>query len=177
MDPGFKIDDSNYQSSHANIAIANGTFFGALPGNSTQRDFLPQAYSDFIYAIIIEETGWLGAIAVPFLYMILLYRALKIARKCTKVFPMLLVMGSSLIVGFQAIINMMVAVGAGPVTGQPMPLVSRGGTSTLITCIYFGIILSVSRYGIPDSEMEADSGDEIDEIREQAQLTSEEYGV
>lgn len=177
MDPGFKITDENYQSSHANIAISNGTFFGCLPGNSTQRDFLPQAYSDFIYAIIIEETGWLGAIAVPFLYLILLYRALKIARKCTKVFPMLLVMGASLIVSFQAIVNMLVAVGAGPVTGQPMPLVSRGGTSTLITCIYFGIILSVSRYGIPDTEAEADSGDEIDEVKEQAFETSKEYGI
>jgi len=177
MDPGFKITDKNYQTSHANIAIANGTFFGALPGNSTQRDFLPQAYSDFIYAIIIEEMGWIGAIAVPFLYMVLMYRALKIARKCTKVFPMLLVMGSALIVSFQAIVNMMVAVGAGPVTGQPMPLVSRGGTSTLITCIYFGIILSVSRYGIPNTEEEADSGDEIDEVKEQAIETSQEYGV
>ncbi|HEY5499434.1 MAG TPA: FtsW/RodA/SpoVE family cell cycle protein [Bacteroidales bacterium] len=177
MDAGFKIDDSNYQTSHANIAIANGTFIGSLPGNSTQRDFLPQAYSDFIYAIIIEETGWLGAIAVPFLYMVLLYRALKIARKCTKVFPMLLVMGSSLIVSFQAIVNMMVAVGAGPVTGQPMPLVSRGGTSTLITCIYFGIILSVSRYGVPNTEMEGDSDDDIDEVKEKAFKTSQEYGV
>jgi Bacterial cell division membrane protein len=177
MDAGFKINDDNYQSAHANIAIANGTFFGCLPGNSTQRDFLPQAYSDFIYAIIIEETGWLGAIAVPLLYMILLYRALKIARKCTKVYPMLLVMGSSLIVSFQAIVNMMVAVGAGPVTGQPMPLVSRGGTSTLITCIYFGIILSVSRYGVPSSEQEADSGDELDEVKEQMFETSQEYGV
>ena len=126
MDSGFKITDKNYQTSHANIAIANGTFFGSLPGNSTQRDFLPQAYSDFIYAIIIEETGWLGAIAVPFLYMVLLYRALKIARKCTKVFPMLLVMGSSLIVSFQAIVNMMVAVGAGPVTGQPIAFGESG---------------------------------------------------
>jgi len=177
MDPGFKITDNNYQTSHADIAIANGTFIGSLPGNSTQRDFLPQAYSDFIYAIIIEEMGWIGAIAVPFLYMVLLYRALKIARKCTKVFPMLLVMGSALIVSFQAIVNMMVAVGVGPVTGQPMPLVSRGGTSTLITCIYFGIILSVSRYGVPNTESEADSGDEIDEIKEQAIETSQEYGV
>jgi len=174
MDIGFKIDDSNYQTSHANIAISNGTFFGCLPGNSQQRDFLPQAYSDFIYAIIIEETGWLGAIAVPFLYMILLYRALKIARKCTKVFPMLLVMGSALIVSFQAIVNMMVAVGAGPVTGQPMPLVSRGGTSTLITCIYFGIILSVSRFGIPSTD---DEDDDIDDIKEKALETSQEYGV
>jgi len=177
MDSGFKINDSNYQKSHANIAIANGTFLGTLPGNSTQRDFLPQAYSDFIYAIIIEEMGWLGAIAVPLLYMILLYRALKIARKCTKVFPMLLVMGSSLIVSFQAIVNMMVAVGAGPVTGQPMPLVSRGGTSTLITCIYFGIILSVSRFAVPNEEYEEEVSDEMEEVKEKALETSQEYGV
>jgi len=177
-DPAFKITDANYQKSHAKIAIANGTFFGKLPGNSAQRDFLPQAYSDFIYAIIIEEMGWIGAIIIPFLYIILLYRALKIARKCTKVFPMLLVMGSALIVSFQAFINMIVAVGLGPVTGQPMPLVSRGGTSTIITCIYFGIILSVSRFGVPNQGNEDEYLDEIEEnIKDQALETSQEYGV
>jgi cell division protein FtsW len=176
-DPGFKITDENYQASHANIAIANGTFIGKLPGNSTQRDFLPQAYSDFIYAIIIEETGWFGMIIVPFLYFVLLYRALKIARKCVKVYPMLLVMGSALMVCFQAFVNMMVAVGAGPVTGQPMPLVSRGGTSTLITCIYFGIILSVSRFGNPEAEkIDQEKTGEI-EVTDQAMETSSEFGV
>ena len=179
MDEGFKIDDHNYQSSHANIAIANGTFLGTLPGNSTQRDFLPQAYSDFIYAIIIEEMGWFGMIIVPFLYIVLLYRAIKIARKCVKVYPMLLVMGSTLMVCFQAFVNMMVAVGAGPVTGQPMPLVSRGGTSTLITCIYFGIILSVSRFGNPDAEKAEEElmDKEAKELTDKAMDTSSEYGV
>jgi cell division protein FtsW len=177
-DPAFKITDANYQKSHAKIAIANGTFMGVLPGNSAQRDFLPQAYSDFIYAIIIEEMGWVGAFIIPFLYIILLYRALKIARKCTKVFPMLLVMGSALIVSFQAFVNMIVAVGLGPVTGQPMPLVSRGGTSTIITCIYFGIILSVSRFGVPNEDKDDEFVDEIEEnVKEQAIETSQKYGI
>lgn len=177
MDEGFEINDKNYQSSHAKIAISNGMFLGTLPGNSTQRDFLPQAYSDFIYAIIIEELGWFGMLFVPFLYMILLYRALKISRACVKVYPMLLVMGSTLMVVLQAFINMMVAVGAGPVTGQPMPLVSRGGTSTIITCIYFGIILSVSRYANPEAEkveeLKEKEQSELDEITDIAK----EYGV
>jgi len=178
-DPGFKIVDKNYQESNANIAIANGRFFGSLPGNSTQRDFLPQAYSDFIYAIIIEEMGWFGMLVIPFLYLVLFYRALVIARKCVKIYPMLLVMGSALMVCLQAFINMMVAVGVFPVTGQPMPLVSRGGTSTLITCIYFGIILSVSRYGNPEAEIreQAELDDEDEPLNRQAMDTSSEYGV
>jgi len=176
-DPEFKIIDNNYQSSHANIAISNGTFLGTLPGNSTQRDFLPQAYSDFIYAIIIEETGWFGMLLIPFLYIVLLYRSLKIARKCVKVYPMLLVMGSALMVCFQAFVNMLVAVGAGPVTGQPMPLVSRGGTSTLITCIYFGIILSVSRFGNPEAEKVEQENTEESEMHDQAMETAKEYGI
>jgi cell division protein FtsW len=176
-DPGFKITDKNYQSSHANMAIANGTFIGTLPGNSTQRDFLPQAYSDFIYAIIIEELGWFGMLIIPFLYFVLLYRSLKIARKCIKVYPMLLVMGSALMVCFQAFVNMLVAVGAGPVTGQPMPLVSRGGTSTLITCIYFGIILSVSRFGNPEAEKVEEEKTEEAEMHDQAMDTAKEYGI
>lgn len=178
-DPDFKITDKNYQEAHANMAIANGTFVGTLPGNSAQRDFLPQAYSDFIYAIIIEEMGWFGLLFIPFLYIVLLYRALKIARRCVKVYPMLLVMGSAMMVCFQAFINMLVAVGAGPVTGQPMPLVSRGGTSTLITCIYFGIILSVSRFGNPEEEMkeQIEADEENTQLTQQAMDTSSEYGI
>jgi len=125
-DPDFRITDKNYQTSHAKIAVANGTIVGSMPGNSTQRDFLPQAYSDFIYAIIIEEMGWIGLLLVPFLYIVLLLRALHIAKNCTKIYPMLLIMGAALMVCTQAFINMSVAVGALPVTGQPMPLVSRG---------------------------------------------------
>ena len=143
----YKITDDNYQVSHAKIAIARGGLFGQLPGHGQQRDFLPQAYSDFIYAIIIEELGVVGGVFVLMLYIMLLVRVGMIARKCDKAFPKYLVLGCGLLVVVQALANMAVAVNLIPVTGQPMPLVSRGGTSTVISCIYFGIILSVSRFG------------------------------
>lgn len=143
----YKITDDNYQVSHAKIAIARGGVFGQLPGHGQQRDFLPQAYSDFIYAIIIEELGVVGGVFVLMLYIMLLVRVGMIARKCEKAFPKYLVLGCGLLVVVQALANMAVAVNLIPVTGQPMPLVSRGGTSTVISCIYFGIILSVSRFG------------------------------
>lgn len=147
-DGTVKITDDNYQVVHAKIALANGGLFGKLPGRGQQRDFLPQAYSDFIYAIIIEELGFVvGGIGVLFLYIMLLFRVGIIARKCgNKLFPKYLVIGCGLIVVLQALTNMAVAVDLIPVTGQPMPLVSRGGTSTIISCLYFGIILSVSRF-------------------------------
>ncbi len=144
----FVITDENYQVAHAKIAIANGGVFGVFPGNSTERDFLPQAYSDFIYAIIIEEMGLIGGIFVLLLYVIILIRSGMIARKTEKLFPKYLVLGSALMLSIQAFINMAVAVNLIPVTGQPLPLVSRGGTSTLITCAYFGLILSADRFGI-----------------------------
>lgn len=143
----YVITDDNYQVSHAKIAIARGGLLGQMPGHGQQRDFLPQAYSDFIYAIIIEELGLVGGIFVLMLYIMLLVRAGMIARRCEKPFPKYLVLGCGLLVVVQALANMAVAVNLIPVTGQPMPLVSRGGTSTVISCIYFGIILSVSRFG------------------------------
>lgn len=146
-DGSYKITDENYQVSHAKIAIARGGLLGQMPGHGQQRDFLPQAYSDFIYAIIIEELGYVGGVVVLLLYIILLIRVGIIARKCDKIFPKYLVLGCGLLVVVQALANMAVAVNLIPVTGQPMPLVSRGGTSTLISCIYFGIILSISRFG------------------------------
>lgn len=146
-DAVYRITDDNYQVTHAKIAIARGGVFGRLPGHGQQRDFLPQAYSDFIYAIIIEELGMVGGVFVLMLYVMLLVRVGMIARKCSKAFPKYLVLGCGLLVVVQALANMAVAVNLIPVTGQPMPLVSRGGTSTLISCIYFGIILSVSRFG------------------------------
>lgn len=148
-DSTFKITDDNFQVSHAKIAIANGQIFGKLPGNSQQRDFLPQAYSDFIYAIIIEELGIVGGVVVLLLYIILFIRSGIIANRSERIFPKFLVIGSSLILVTQALANMAVAVNLIPVTGQPLPLVSRGGTSTLITCVYFGIILAVSRFDNP----------------------------
>ena len=177
LEEGFEITKRNFQPSHAKMAIANGGVFGVFPGNSTQRDYLPQAYSDFIYAIIIEEMGWFGALFIPLLYLMLMYRGLRIAKRCTKIFPMLLVMGSTMIIGLQAFINMLVAVGAGPVTGQPMPLISRGGTSTVITCIYFGIILSVSRFGTSDDNEDLLISPELEQLNQQELDTSKEYGV
>lgn len=145
--PAAKYDiDKNAQVAHANIAIASSNIIGKLPGNSVQRDFLSQAFSDFIFAIIIEELGLVGGAAVAVLYIWLLMRAGKIARKCDKSFPAFLVMGIALLLVSQALLNMMVAVGLFPVTGQPLPLISKGGTSTLINCAYIGMILSVSRY-------------------------------
>jgi cell division protein FtsW len=144
----YAITDDNYQVAHAKIAIANGGVVGVFPGNSTERDFLPQAYSDFIYAIIIEEMGLVGGLFVLLLYVIILIRAGMIARKTDKMFPKYLVLGSALMLSVQAFINMAVAVNLIPVTGQPLPLISRGGTSTLITCAYFGLILSADRFGI-----------------------------
>jgi len=140
----YNITD-NVQKTHATIAIATCNIVGKGPGNSVQRDFLPQAFSDFIYAIIIEELGVVGGGGVMFLYLLLMYRAMKIAKKCKALFPSYLVMGLALMMVVQAMVNMAVAVGAFPVTGQPLPLVSRGGTSLFVNCAYIGMILSVSR--------------------------------
>lgn len=135
----------NPQVSHAKIAIATCNVIGRGPGNSVERDFLPQSFSDFIYAIIIEELGLAGGALVMFLYIVLLFRAARIASRCERNFPAFLVMGLALMLVTQAMINMAVAVGVFPVTGQPLPLISKGGTSTMINCAYIGIILSVSR--------------------------------
>jgi len=137
--------DKDAQVAHANIAIVSSGIIGKGPGKSVERDFLSQAFSDFIYAIIVEELGIIGAAFVVLLYIILLYRAARIASRCENNFPALLAMGLGLLLVVQAVFNMMVAVGLAPVTGQPLPLISKGGTSTIINCAYIGAILSVSR--------------------------------
>ena len=137
--------DKDAQVAHANIAIATANYVGKGPGNSVERDFLSQAFSDFIYAIIIEEMGIEGALFVALLYIILLFRTGRIASRCEHNFPAFLAMGLALLLVTQALFNMCVAVGLAPVTGQPLPLVSRGGTSTIINCVYIGVILSISR--------------------------------
>ena len=146
--------EENYQVGHANIAIASADIIGKGPGNSVERDYLPQAFSDFIFAIIIEEMGILGATFVVFLYIVLLYRAARIASRCENNFPAFLIMGLWLLLVVQATFNMMVAVGLAPVTGQPLPLISKGGTSTIINCAYIGAILSVSRSAKMKREVE-----------------------
>lgn len=158
--PAAKYDiDKDAQIAHANIAIASSNVVGKMPGNSVQRDFLSQAFSDFIFAIIIEELGLFGGAFIVMLYLWLLIRAGKIAKKCDKTFPAFLVMGIALLLVSQALLNMMVAVGLFPVTGQPLPLISKGGTSTLINCAYIGMILSVSRL-VAEQEAEKEKEEE-----------------
>jgi cell division protein FtsW len=142
----FDKDTENYQVEQAKIAIASGGLFGKFPGNSTQRNFLPHPYSDFIYAVIIEEYGLLlGGIPILLLYLILLYRAGVMLRKSTRAFPAFLAVGLTIGLVLQAMIHMAVAVNLLPVTGQPLPMISMGGTSMMFTCISLGMILSVSK--------------------------------
>jgi len=141
----------NYQSEQSKIAVATGGLIGKGPGNSSQRNFLPHPYSDFIYAIIIEEYGLIGGIFIIAFYMWLLYRAGVIVRRADRTFPALLAIGLTVSIVLQAMINMAVVVGLVPVTGQPLPLVSMGGSSLVFTSVAIGIILSVS-HGIQKSE-------------------------
>jgi cell division protein FtsW len=142
-----KQDDKeeNYQVNQAKIAIAKGGVIGLGPGNSEQRNFLPHPYSDFIYAIIIEEYGITGGAFIIFIYLIFLYRSIRIFRKCPYAFGAFLALGLSFTLVIQALINMAVNVNLFPVTGVTLPLVSMGGSSFLFTCLAIGIILSVAR--------------------------------
>ncbi len=138
--------DADYQSNQAKIAIATGGLIGKAPGNSVQRNMLPQSNSDFIFAIIIEEYGLLfGALPVLFIYLILLFRGIAIARKCETAFPAFLVLGLTVMLVTQAMINMAVAVGLLPVTGQTLPMISWGRTSMVVSSFSLGAILGVSR--------------------------------
>lgn len=135
-----------YQVQQSNIAIANGgILFGLGPGNSRQRNFLPQAYNDFIYAIIIEEYGLLGGAFVMFIYLIFLFRCIRVFRRCPYAFGAFLALGLSFTLVIQAVANMAVNVNIVPVTGVTLPLISMGGSSFLFTCASIGIVLSVAR--------------------------------
>jgi cell division protein FtsW len=143
---GKEDPDADYQSNQAKIAISTGGLFGKAPGKSTQRNMLPQSNSDFIFAIIIEEYGlFFGAIPLILAYMILLFRGITIVKKCETAFPAYLVMGLIVMITIQAMLNMLVAVGLFPVTGQTLPMVSWGRTSVLVISFSIGAILSVSR--------------------------------
>ena len=169
-----KVDEAgDYQSNQSKIAISTGGLFGKAPGRSTQRNMLPQSNSDFIFAIIIEEYGLLlGAIPLMLAYMILLYRGITIVKKCETAFPAYLVMGLIIMIVIQAMLNMMVAVGLLPVTGQTLPMVSWGRTSVLVMSFSIGVILSVSRVvnaRIKKEELpEEEISDEGEKIYEQA---------
>ena len=159
-------DTANFQVMQSKIAIAGGGIVGKTPGKSTQRNVLPHPYSDFIYAIIIEEYGLLGGIFVLALYMILLYRATRIMLRAPQSFGALLAMGLAFSLVMQALVNMGVAVGLFPVTGQPLPFISMGGTSLLFTGMSIGIIISVTK------EIDKVKNDETDSEIEVAETDS-----
>lgn len=138
-------NDEMYQVNQAKIAIAQGGVLGVGPGNSTTRDYLPQAYNDFIYAIIIEEYGLMGGAFIVFIYLVFLYRCIRIFKRCPYAFGAFLALGLSFTLAIQALANMAVTVNLFPVTGVTLPLVSMGGTSFIFTCLAIGIILSVAR--------------------------------
>jgi cell division protein FtsW len=138
-------DQKMYQVNQAKIAIANGGFFGLGPGHSLARNYLPQAYNDFIFAIILEEYGLIGGIFVVFVYLLFLYRCIRLYRKCPFAFGAFLALALSFMLAIQAIANMGVNVNIFPNTGVTLPLVSMGGSSFLFTCLSIGIILSVAR--------------------------------
>jgi cell division protein FtsW len=167
-----KDNEVPYQVQQANIAIANGGIFVGLgPGNSRQRNYLPQAYNDFIYSIIIEEYGLLGGAFIIFIYLLFLFRCIRIFRRCPYAFGAFLAVGLSFSLVIQAIANMAVNVNLVPVTGVTLPLVSMGGSSFLFTCGAIGIILSVARNveqleGKPQVQKEAggNTGDKTESI-------------
>jgi cell division protein FtsW len=162
---GQPDEDGDYQANQAKIAISTGGLFGKAPGRSTQRNMLPQSNSDFIFAIIIEEYGLLlGAIPLLLAYIILLFRGVTIAKKCDTAFPAFLVLGLIIMIVVQAIINMLVAVGLFPVTGQTLPMVSWGRTSVLMMSFSIGAILSVSR--VVNAKMKKEELPEEDTIEE-----------
>lgn len=140
-----KPDEDDYQIEKAKIAIASGQIYGMGPGKSVQKNFLPQSSSDFIFAIIVEEYGLIGGLGVLTLYLLLFFRFIVAAHKANSIFGKLLVVGLGFPIIFQALINMGVAVELLPVTGQPLPLISSGGSSVWMTCIAIGIILSVTK--------------------------------
>lgn len=143
----YQLDKKNYQEYYASLAVARGgtSPMGVLPGNSKERDYLPLAFADYIFAIIVEESGIVGAGFLIFLYLAILFRACYVSSRYNDRPAMLMTMGLALMITCQALISMLVAVGIGPVTGQPLPLISRGGTSVVITSLYFGIMMAVSR--------------------------------
>ncbi|MEM8585953.1 MAG: FtsW/RodA/SpoVE family cell cycle protein [Bacteroidota bacterium] len=138
--------DQNYQINKAKVALANGGIIGQGPGNSTQRNYLPHPYSDFIFAIVVEEYGALGGILLIGVYLLLFFRVVRLVTKSPKTFGAMVAMGLSLLIVLQAFINISVVLNLVPVTGIPLPLISMGGTSFLFTCLAFGVILSVSKY-------------------------------
>lgn len=155
-----RVNDKNAQVIYARMAQANGGIFGVGPGNSRECSRLPLAYSDYIYSIIVEELGLIGGVFVLVVYLCLLGRAKMIAKRCARAFPALLILGMAVMITLQALIHMAINSGLSPVSGQPLPLISMGGTSALIISMAFGVMLGVSRFAVQTSkkkEVDAES--------------------
>ena len=165
-DDKYKITDKSRQNVHAQRAIARGGFAKFGPGTSIERDYLPNAYNDFIYAIVVEEYGLLGGVIIIVLFLGLLFRAPAIAWRQKSEYASFLVFGATFIIVLQAFINMAVSVKLGPVTGQPLPLISKGGTSIFFVCAYFGLILNLSKKETEnESLIEIKKGNNEDEFQ------------
>lgn len=160
-----KITSDNRQEMFSYMAQAHGGLVGVMPGNSRETSRLPLAFSDYIFAIIVEDWGFLGGVGVMILYLWLLARAGSIARRCSQAFPAFLVTGMAVMITFQALFHMAIVTGVFPVSGQPLPLFSKAGTSILITSIAFGIMLSVSRYAVRSGKRQ--------EIKDEASILPE----
>lgn len=162
-----EITSENRQEMLGYIAQAHGGVTGVLPGNSRETSRLPLAFTDYIYSIIVEETGLIGGLAVLILYLWLLGAASRIASRCSRAFPALLVIGMALTVVFQALFHICIVTGVIPVSGQPLPLISKGGSSIIVTSIAFGIMLSVSRFAVRTGSRKRDINNEIDVLPEE----------
>lgn len=154
--PDDPIDDYNRQVIFANMAQANGGFIGPGPGHSRESARLPLAFSDYIYSIIIEDLGFVGGVGVLLLYLFLLGRAGRVAYKCHRAFPAFLIMGCAVLIVSQALVHMAIVTGVAPVSGQPLPFISKGGTSIIVMSMAIGIMLSVSRYAVTSKDKKAD---------------------
>lgn len=155
VNPEDPIDDYNRQVVFAKISQANGGVLGQGPGNSRENARLPLAFSDYIYSIIVEDTGFIGGVALLLLYLFLVARAGRIAYNCSRAFPAFLIMGCAVLIVFQALVHMAIVTGLFPVSGQPLPLISKGGTSILVMSAAIGIMLSVSRFAVTNGNKQA----------------------
>ena len=174
VDPNEEMTDMNRQVILANIAQANGGLTGNGPGNSRESARLPLAFSDYIVSIIVEDTGFVGGVLLMLFYIFLLFRAGVIARKCSRAFPAFLIMGCAFLIVFQALIHMMIVVGLTPVSGQPLPLISKGGTSIIVMSISIGMMLSVSRYAVTSGNKKEIKA-ELSELPEDMQAENPTY--
>ncbi len=161
-----KLTSDNLQEQYGYMAQAHGGLFGVMPGNSRETARLPLAFTDYIYSIIVEELGFVGGVIVLILYLWLLARASAVASKCVRAFPALLVIGMALTIVFQALFHICIVTGVMPVSGQPLPLISKGGSSIVVTSIAFGVMLSVSKYAVRNTAKRKDINMEKDALPE-----------